>query len=112
MAAISPVLSATKNTILWEQITENDTLVAFNAAGYEVESVQITGSFGSGNCSWTGSNDGTNYVILNNLSGSSITATTNTLAGVQTQTQLIKPSVPSGTSADIDVTAFVRKRSF
>lgn len=48
----------------WEQINDDDTADAFLAKG-RVCTVQTTGTFTSDNMEILGSNDGTNYVILN-----------------------------------------------
>lgn len=110
MATIPAVYDNILHKVTWETIAHGDTINAFDATNYVVESVQITGTFGGGTVSWTGSNDGTNYVALNNLAGSTAATSSAALIGIQTQTQLVKPAIAGGTGGDVDVTAFLSKR--
>ena len=113
MATITPVITRVDSnggrgfSVLWETVTENDTCTAVELGPHSDRSAQITGTFGSGNVSIEGSNDGTNYEILDDLGGTAITLSAAGLQGVGPLTRYIRPRTPTGTSVDVDVTVFV-----
>lgn len=110
MATINPVITRIKSNgersfvISWENLTENDTAAPVELAPHADRSVQMTGSFGAGTVSLEGSNDGVTYAVLEDLGGSAISFSTASLQGVGPLTRYIRPSTPTGTSVDVDVT--------
>lgn len=117
-----PVISAAESqsdrgsfnaaTILWEGCANGDTGSPVEVSGKEVQSVQVTGTFGSGGTVvLQGSNDGTNYVTLLDEDGSAISLTGAGLVGVRSRAKFVRPSVTAGDgTTDLDVTLLVAGR--
>lgn len=98
-------------TLLWETITEAD-----SAAAYEVPegigalgAIQVNGTFGSASVALHGSEDGTNYYALNDLSNTAIAITSAGRAEFTTAARYIKPVPTGGSSQDLDVRVTLRK---
>ena len=105
MATITPTKVNSSNMLdltmiaTYASMTNSGTDVgaALEMPGYADRSVQITGTFGaSGTCVIEGSNDGTNYVTLNNLQGSALSLTSATVKGVAEITRYIRPRITNG----------------
>ena len=58
---------------LWATFSEADVPLQIEAGSQADKSVQIEGTFGGGSLSLLGSNDGTNFQILDDMDGSPIT---------------------------------------
>lgn len=101
-----------RDEITWETLTSS------NAAGsaYEPErtraaiaAVQFTGTFDSATAVLQGSNDGTNWVTLNDTLGSAISFTSAGYAELSTALAYIRPSTSGGSgSQDIDCVLVAR----
>lgn len=91
---------------LWEAVT-----TAGNAAIVGVPlriagafgTVQVTGTFGSATVTMQKSNDGTNYVALDDTEGNAISLTSTGMAEFATGAAYIRPQVAGGTGDDLDV---------
>lgn len=94
--------------VSWVTVSNGDTLAPYQPpVGYDLESVQVQGTFDSETFTLTGSNDGTNFSDFDNgLSAEGIGYPT-------AQTFKFSGSVSSsgGSSADLDVHAFFRQRA-
>ncbi len=112
MATINPVRSSpggAASKILWEGMATGDTITPDLPSRSEpVGSVQVTGTFGGATVTLQGSNDGTNYVTLKDLSGADISFTTAGLAYFDGRTLYIRPGISGGSSDDVDVTVIYR----
>ncbi len=93
----------------WTGITDADTVTPIELGAFADRSVQVTG-VGSPAATVTivGSNDGTNYVTLNDLQGSPLSFTAAGLKGISEATRYIKPAVTGGTGEAVVVTLFAR----
>lgn len=97
--------------LTWEELTTtNADGEPAEKAGYAIRSVQVTGTFGvGGTISLQGSNDGTNYVALNDSQGDAITLTAAGLVDIQELTRYIRPFVSAGDgTTDLDVYVFMK----
>ena len=109
MATITPNVS--RNTgitkIIWETVANGDTILSHRPEGTEgaIGSVQMTGTFGAA-VTLAGSNDGTNFVTLKDISGSDISLTAAGVVDFSTAALYIKP-VEAGVT-DVDVTVILR----
>lgn len=119
MATVKPVVTRLNDDaalIVWANLSQvNDTAEACNSLSeYDDRSVQITGDFGTtGNIALHGSNNNTDYVILNDPLGNLINFGVTGLKQVLEYTRSVKPvlSTPDG-STDLTVTMIAkRKRS-
>lgn len=114
MASITPAVTEIAPGVMrifWETLTESDTVVLADALDEKRggpsrpdKCVQITGSFGSGNVSIEGSNDGTNFEVLNDVQGNALTLSAAGLKQIAENPRYIRPGTPTGTSVDVDVT--------
>jgi hypothetical protein len=121
MATITPTISNSgkfgDNTIIysWASMTNatSDVGAALELPGWADRSVQITGTFGaSGTCVIEGSNDGTNYVTLNNLQGSALSLGSATIKGIAEITRYVRPRITNGDgTTSLTVTIMARKAS-
>ncbi len=115
MASIKPTISDVSQdgsvmSVRWAAITNTDTdgqpVVSIEWAD---RCVQVSGTFGGTSMSIYGSNDGTNWYILNNAQG---TAATFTAAGMKQIVEVpyfIKPMLTGGSGASVDVTLIARR---
>lgn len=114
MATIIPQITVDgrRKTILWETCVTGDTLLPYEMDNLDgpMGAVQFAGTFNGGTAvGLTASNDGTNYVALTDIHGTSISGlTAAALHDFSTAAKSIKPSVASGSSDDIDVTVVLR----
>lgn len=114
MADITPTANhkGDRDVITWETLTSSDA----NGASYEPElqraavaAVQFTGTFDSATAVLQGSNDGTNWVTLDDLSGVAISMTAAGAAEFSTAMLYIRPSTSGGGgSQDIDCIVVAR----
>jgi hypothetical protein len=113
MAAITPVPTNLANEpgckqVLWETLTESDTATAIEMGAFPDRSVQVVGTFGGATVVLQGSNDGTNWVTLNDYQGNAISLTATGLKPIAEVTRYIRPSASGGTGQDVDVYVFQR----
>lgn len=121
MATITPTLTNTGKfkdysiVYQWTPLTNagSDVGAAMEFPGWADRSVQITGTFGAGGtCVIEGSNDGTNYVTLNNLQSAALSLTAATVKGIAEITRYIRPRVTGGDgTTSLTVTILARKAS-
>jgi hypothetical protein len=71
-------------------------------------SVQVTGTFGGATIALQVSNDGTNYVTLNDAVGAPITFTAAGMREFSTAALFIKPTSSGGTADNVTVTIVLR----
>jgi hypothetical protein len=114
MATVSPACQsgtpANMQVILWEALATGDTINAAEPQGLSglAGSVQFTGTFGGATITLTGSNDGTNFVTLEDTNGEAISVTAAGLVDFATACRYIKPGISGGTGDDVDVTVVLR----
>ena len=115
MATINPTLISNSapgvEVALWETLTESDTAAAYAPGSLLplVGSLQVVGTFGGGTIVFQGSNDGTNWVSLNDTSGDAITLTAAGAAEFSTAMRYIRPAASvAGTGRDVDVYMVLR----
>lgn len=90
--------------VFWDGLVKGDTGSPLEMPARADRSVQIIGTFDSATVTLKGSNDGTNYVTLDDNEGTAISLTSAGLVGVRDPVRYIRPEVSgSGGSADIDV---------
>jgi hypothetical protein len=102
MATIEPTPSVPVNGVsvnIWTSVTENDTAspITLSGSAPALSAVQFTGTFGGATAIMQGSNDGTNWVALNDLTGTAISLTA--AGGVEFTTSFVylRPSFSGGT---------------
>lgn len=115
MATISPVRSSPARNIeqiLWETLTESDTAGSVLPASVLslFGSVQVIGTFGGATVVFQGSNDGTNWVNLNDKDGNAISLSAAGAAEFSTAMLYLRPSASGGSSQDIDVYVIMRNQ--
>lgn len=113
MATITPEtnnIAPGVNTVTWETLTEADTGAAFAPGSTDplAGSVQVIGTFGGATVILQGSNDGTNWVGLNDVAGNAISLTAAGAAEFSTAMAYIRPSASGGSSQDVDVIVSLR----
>jgi hypothetical protein len=81
----------------WTGLANGDTGSPVRLPNLPKKSVQVTGTFGtSGSVSFEGSNDNTNYVVLDDQADAAITLTAAGLVGVRDNAEYVKPVVTAG----------------
>lgn len=111
MATITAVVEGRGGTALvtWETLTSSDVGSAYaplDTSG-AVACVQMTGTFGAA-VVMQGSNDGTNWFTLKDMSGNDVSLTAAGLVDFSTAAQYIRPS--AGAVTDVDVILSVKLR--
>lgn len=88
----------------WEGLDSDDSGAPLQMPAFSDRSIQFTGTFGAGGTvSLEGSNDGTNYEILQDIEGAAITLTSAGIRSVLELTRYIRPHVTAGDgTTDID----------
>ena len=117
MATVKPAVSNLNDDsvlIVWAGMsqTNSDAEACNSLSQYDDRSVQITGDFGTtGNIALHGSNDNTNYVILNDPLGNLINFGVTGLKQVLEYTRSVKPvlSTPDG-STNLTVTMIAKRK--
>ena len=113
MATRNPTVTYDYNraTVVWTGLLNGDDGAAFEGFDWADASVQITGTFGvGGSINMTGSNDGTNYVVLTDPQGNAITKTSAAVEQISEGTKYFKPVVTAGDgSTNFTVTLFGRR---
>lgn len=113
MATISPVKdtgAATCQAFTWETLTESDTAATIEPEGTSglLGVMQSTGTFGGATVALQGSNDGTNFVALKDVTGTAIGLTAAGAVEFSTAMRYIRPSASGGSSQDLDITIVLR----
>ena len=113
MATINPErsqVSVNMEKIFWETLTTGDTAgyCLPQGVGSLAGSVQVTGTFGGATVVLEGSNDGTNYVTLTDITGFPISLTAAGLVDFSTACAYVRPAISGGSSDDVDVTVILR----
>lgn len=118
MTANTPNWNAIGNNdgyvIQWGPIAQGDTPAPLtegsNVVGYADRSVQVSGTFGGGSVAIMGSNDGVNFVPLNDPSSVSLVFTSAKIKAVLEATRQIVPVLTGGDGTTaLTVSLFVRK---
>lgn len=94
-------------TAQWSGLATGDDGAAYATNGKE-KSVQVTGTFGGGTVAMQGSNDGTNWVALNDIAviANPCSFTSTGLKGILQMPKYVRPVVTGGTASAIIVTLF------
>ena len=114
MATITPVKSSPAwniEQVFWETLTDADTATEIQPAGLSpiFGAVQFVGTIGTA-VTLQVSNNGTNWVTLNDKDGTAIsTGTSGAMFEFSTAARYIRPGTPTGTS-DVDVTLILRNQ--
>jgi len=98
-------------TVVWTGLLNGDDGSPFEGFDWADASVQITGTFGvGGSINMTGSNDGTNYVVLTDPQGNAITKTSAAVEQVSEGVKSFRPAVTAGDgSTSLTVTMYARR---
>lgn len=87
----------------WETMGNADTGTPLQTVGAADKTVTVTGTFGSATVTIQGSNDGTNYLTLNDQSDNALALTAAGIALIAENPLYIRPVTSGGTGTDIDV---------
>ena len=115
MAVIAPVISLLSGdqscvTATWTFNPTTDTCAPIEWYEYQDRSVQLVGTFIGNTITIEGTNDGTNFVALNNTLGAAATFTTNKLSQIVEASRLMRPNpTVAGTSTTLTAVAFLRR---
>lgn len=95
---ITPIPSAYNKawTVVWTGLDGDDNGEALEMPDFSNRSVQFTGTFDSATIVLQGSNDGSNWVTLQDLEGAAISMTSAGLVSIMEDTRYIRPSVSGG----------------
>lgn len=116
MATVSPAITTVTirgmsvPRLAWSDIVTGDTIESYGlpSPAAVVGSVQIGGTFGGATVTLQGSNDGTTFFGLKDLTGTAISATAAAYFEFTTAALYIKPVVTSGSANAVDVTVMLR----
>ena len=108
MAAIAPTTSTPASgvrVISWTPVTEADTAapIAFNGSESAMIGFQVFGTFGGATATLQGSNDGTNWVTLTDMTGSALGHTSAGGADFTASFLYFRPSFSGGTGQSLSV---------
>jgi hypothetical protein len=116
MATVNPAVTSlggdgSLKAVTWTGITNA------NADGAPIEwgqwadrCVQVTGTFGGATLTLQGSNDGTNWVTLNNAQGTAATFTAAGLRQIVELPRFVRPLLSGGSGSDLAVALFMRRQ--
>lgn len=100
MATITPTHDGKGGGVVavtWTPLANGDSGKAAGLSANPDKSVQVTGTFGTGgSVNLEGSNDGTNWEILNDALGNAITLTAAGLVSVLENPLYVRPNVTAG----------------
>lgn len=116
MANITPASSnigAHLTRYIWETMLDGDTGLAVEMGASADKTMQITGTFGAGgSVNIEGSNDGTNWEILEDADGGALTFTSADLQLIRDNPQFIRANCTAGDgTTDLDVTIVAKRTS-
>lgn len=101
------------HVVSWSTMTNSGSDVGspIQMPGSADRSVQVTGTFGAGGTvAIEGSNDGTNYVTLNDPQGNALAVTTAKIEQILEMTRYIRPRITGGDgSTSLTVTLLLRR---
>lgn len=92
--------------LLWEGLTtagNADIAAAPLRVSGAFGAVQVTGTFGAATVTMEKSNDGTNFVALEDTAGDAISLTSAGMAEFSTAAAYVRPQLAGGTGDDLDV---------
>lgn len=97
-------------SVTWA-LSNGDQGIAAEYPEYSDRSVQVSGTFGSGGTVVIeGSNNGTDWAVLSDPKGYSLSVTSADIAGVVEMTRYIRPRVSAGDgSTNLEVSMFLRR---
>jgi len=111
---IKTYLDQTAHIIQWATMLNGDTGSPVEMPGSTVRSVQVQGTFGAGGTmQLKGSNDSTNYIVLTDPQGNSISKTAASIEAIEEITRLVRPEITAGdgtTSLTVTLLVFRSKR--
>lgn len=112
MATITPVITVSNEAgvLTWTGVSTADTMTA-KAIPPKVAlagSVAFTGTFGSATVKLQGSNDGTNYFDLKDVTGNTISCTAAAYFEFSISCLYLKPASSGGSADNVDVTVVMR----
>jgi hypothetical protein len=99
---------------VWVTMANGDTGLPVNFPGNADKTIEVTGTFGAGgSCTLEGSNDGINYYVLTDPTGTPIALVAAGIKAVTEATQWVRPHVTAGdgTTALVAV-VFARNTQF
>jgi hypothetical protein len=110
MATIVPTEVEGSPSYRWTDYSTADTAAPARLQNMEglAGSVQVTGTFGGATIALQVSNDGTNYITLNDLAGEPISLTAAGMREFSTAALFIKPTSSGGTADNVTVTVILR----
>ena len=112
MATIATVFSATSGVgvLTWTGVSTADTMTAQSILGdvSTAGSVAFTGTWGGATVKLQGSNDGTNYFDLKDVTGNTISATANAYFEFSLSCLYLKPVSSGGAADNVEITIVMR----
>lgn len=114
MATVSPTVTQVTHfahTAVWPSMANGDVGEAYVTPDFPDKTIQITGTFGAGGTVvLEGSLDGTNYQVLTDFTGASISLTSAALLGVTENVLYMRPRVSGGDgTTSLTVTVLTRR---
>ena len=95
--------------VQWSGLATGDDGEPVSLPGFADRSVQVEGTFGGSSTAIQGSNDGTNYRALNDITKTAIAITAAGVEQVLEITKYIRPVVTGGAGSGITVTLIARR---
>jgi hypothetical protein len=94
----------------WETLTEDDVALPIQIPLHSDMTFMITGDFGGGDVSLEGTIDpeAGAYLVLSDTEGADIVVADDDILSVMENVYLMRPGVPTGTGADLDVWIMAR----
>lgn len=91
--------------VTWSALLTGNTGIPFESSTHVYRVVQASGTFGGATVIMQGSNDGTNWVTLNDVASTpaAVSFTSTGMAKILMSTKYIRPSVSGGSGAAIDI---------
>ncbi len=115
MATVTPTITKATDggvsdvyIVQWPAVGNADTGTAVPLSGGSDRSVQVSGTFGAATILIEGSNDGTNYVVLTDPQGNSLSKTSAAIEAISELTRYIRCSSSGGTGTNVNVTLLVK----
>ena len=113
MATIQPVFSYPVDVtkVFWETVTEADTTAPITVPGIKgaVGSFQAVGTWGSATAVLQASNDGTNWVTVQDVEGNAVSMTADGLVDISSAALYLRVSTSGGSSQDLDFHLVMRQ---
>jgi hypothetical protein len=106
--AIVPSPDIRSFVIKWTAVTEADTCAPVAIPTHADRSVQVNGTFGGATAVIQGSNDGTNYLTLNNPADAALSFSSAGLEAILESTAYIKPLISGGTGQTLNIYIHMR----